>query len=154
MRICLNKLCHHWFRYWLVFSLHQAFIWTNDAVSKIKKKIYRSDIGFWALWSFQMLKGPSFHIKLYLLSTVLLRVSQSSNPLSKAVSDKFHRSGRYSKYNCLHDRSNFHKSRAWQIVLIFNNNDNGLSPCWRQAIIWINAEILLIGPLGTNFSAI
>ena len=28
--------------------------------------------------------------------------------------------------------------------------DNGLSPGWRQAIIWTNAGILLIGPLGTN----
>ena len=32
--------------------------------------------------------------------------------------------------------------------------DNGLSPFWRQAIIWTNAGILLIGPLGTNFSEI
>ena len=30
-------------------------------------------------------------------------------------------------------------------------SDNGLSPGRRQAIIWTNAEILLIGPLGTNF---
>ena len=30
--------------------------------------------------------------------------------------------------------------------------DNGLSPGQRQAIIWTNAGILLIGPLGTNFS--
>ena len=30
--------------------------------------------------------------------------------------------------------------------------DNGLSPRRRQAIIWINAWVLLIGPLGTNFS--
>ena len=30
--------------------------------------------------------------------------------------------------------------------------DNGLSPCRHQAIIWTNAGILLIGPLGTNFS--
>ena len=29
--------------------------------------------------------------------------------------------------------------------------DNGLSPGRRQAIIWTNAGILLIGPLGTNF---
>ena len=33
-------------------------------------------------------------------------------------------------------------------------SDNGLSPAWRQAIIWTNAGILLIGPLGTNFSEI
>ena len=30
-------------------------------------------------------------------------------------------------------------------------SDNGLSPGRRQAIIWTNAGILLIGPLGTNF---
>ena len=33
-------------------------------------------------------------------------------------------------------------------------SDNGLSPGRRQAIIWTNAGILLIGPLGTNFSEI
>ena len=32
--------------------------------------------------------------------------------------------------------------------------DNGLSPGQRQAIIWTNAGILLIGPWGTNFSEI
>ena len=32
--------------------------------------------------------------------------------------------------------------------------DNGLSPGRRQAIIWTNDGILLIGPLGTNFSEI
>ena len=30
-------------------------------------------------------------------------------------------------------------------------SDNGLSPGRRQAIIWTNAALLLIGPLGTNF---
>ena len=33
-------------------------------------------------------------------------------------------------------------------------SDNGLSPARRQAIIWTNAGILLIGSLGTNFSEI
>ena len=33
-------------------------------------------------------------------------------------------------------------------------SDNGLSPGRRQAIIWTNAGILLIGPLGTNFNDI
>ena len=36
--------------------------------------------------------------------------------------------------------------------LTIPGSDNGLSPGWRQAIIWTNAGILLIGPLGTNFS--
>ena len=33
-------------------------------------------------------------------------------------------------------------------------SDNGLSPDRRQAIIWTNAGLLLIGPLGTNFTEI
>ena len=33
-------------------------------------------------------------------------------------------------------------------------SDNGFSPGRRQAIIWTNAGILLIWPLGTNFSEI
>ena len=33
-------------------------------------------------------------------------------------------------------------------------SDNGLSPVRRQAIIWTNAGLLLIGTLGTNFSEI
>ena len=36
--------------------------------------------------------------------------------------------------------------------LTITGSDNGLSPGRRQAIIWTNDEILLIGPLGTNFS--
>ena len=35
--------------------------------------------------------------------------------------------------------------------IIIIGSDNGFSPGRRQAIIWINAGILLIGPLGTNF---
>ena len=35
-----------------------------------------------------------------------------------------------------------------------NVSDNGLLPGCRQAIIWTNAGILLIGPLRTNFSEI
>ena len=38
--------------------------------------------------------------------------------------------------------------------IIIIGSDNGLSPNRRQAIIWTNAGILLIGPLGTNFSEI
>ena len=38
--------------------------------------------------------------------------------------------------------------------LIIIGSDNDLSPGWRQAIIWTNAEILLIGLLGTSFSEI
>ena len=46
----------------------------------------------------------------------------------------------------------------WRIYATLNwviiSSDNGLSPVRRQVIIWTNAGILLIGPLGTNFSEI
>ena len=48
-----------------------------------------------------------------------------------------------------------HWGRATHICvgrLTIIGSDNGLSPGRRQAIIWTNAGILLIGPLGTNFS--
>ena len=48
---------------------------------------------------------------------------------------------------------------GWVTHICVNNiasidSDNGVSPSRRQAIIWSNAGILLIGPLGTNFSQI
>ena len=42
----------------------------------------------------------------------------------------------------------------WVGNLAIIGSDNGLSPARRQAIIWTNARILLIAPLGTNFSNI
>ena len=46
----------------------------------------------------------------------------------------------------------------WRIYASLNRaiigSDNGLSPVRRQAIIWTNVGILLIGPLGTNFCEI
>ena len=39
-------------------------------------------------------------------------------------------------------------------TLTIIDSDNGLSPGRRQAIIWTNAWILLIAPLGTNFNEI
>ena len=55
----------------------------------------------------------------------------------------------------------FHQLTDWGWVthicvskLTIISSDNGLSPTWRQAIIWTNAGILLIGPLGANLSEI
>ena len=50
-----------------------------------------------------------------------------------------------------------HWGRATHICvsnLTTNGSDNGLSPGRPQSIIWTNAGILLIGPLGTNFNEI
>ena len=45
-------------------------------------------------------------------------------------------------------------THIWVNKLTIIGSDNGLSPERRQAIIWTNAGILLIGPLGTNFGEI
>ena len=65
--------------------------------------------------------------------------------------------------------SHLYRYLSWQLQLLTHwgrvthicvgkltiiGTDNGLSPERRQAIIWTNAGILLIGPLGTNFSEI
>ena len=50
-----------------------------------------------------------------------------------------------------------HRGRVTHICvsdLTIIGSDNGLSPGRRQAIIGTNAELLLNGPLGTNFSEI
>ena len=63
----------------------------------------------WALLSFQMFTGVLSHIKLHLLTTVLLSDFKAHrelwNPLRKAVSGKV---------SCLHDRAIFDGSRTWQ----------------------------------------
>ena len=58
---------------------------------------------------------------------------------------------------CCNSRLLSHWGRVTHIyvsTLTSTASDNGLSPGRRQAIIWNNAGILLIGPLGTNFSEI
>ena len=42
----------------------------------------------------------------------------------------------------------------WSINQVSIGSDNGLSPIRRQIIIWTNAGLLSIGPLGTNFTEI
>ena len=42
------------------------------------------------------------------------------------------------------------RSDAYKLTTI--GSDNGLSPRRRQAIIWTNGGVLLIEPLGRNFS--
>ena len=67
-----------------------------------------------------MLTFPLFEINLHLLSMVALSGFQSS--LSKVVPGKFHGCDRHSKCNCLQDWANFHRSRVWQVVLIFTRD--------------------------------
>ena len=57
----------------------------------------------------------------YCLTQWISKVPQELwNPLNKTVPGKFHRPGEHSRCNCLQDRAIFYRSRAWEIVLIFN----------------------------------
>ena len=53
-------------------------------------------------------------------------------------------------YKLIEAEWRIYASLNWAII----GSDNGLSPVQREAIIWTNAEILLIGPSETNFSEI
>ena len=71
------------------------------------------------------------------------------------------RQGKYQSYPLLSFAIFLQCLTHWGQVthLCFGNltiigSDNDLSPSRRQAIIWTNDGILLIGPLGTNFSEI
>ena len=54
------------------------------------------------------------------------------------------------RFNSIEAEWRIYASLNWAIT----GSDNGLSPVRRQAIIWTNAGILLIGALGTNFNEI
>ena len=84
-------------------------------------------------------------------------------PLSKAMNEIAHWAHIYQSYLC------FTSCNLWLFVVLTHwgrvthicvgyltiiGPDNGLSPGRRQAIIWTNAGILLISPLGTNFDEI
>ena len=64
---------------------------------------------------------------------------------------------RYLSLRSVNNHALTHWGRVTHICvskLSITGSDNGLSPDRRQVIIWANVGILLIGPLGTNFSEI
>ena len=71
-----------------------------------------------------MFTGPLFEIKLHLI-LLLYSVDFKTprklwNPLSKAITGKFHGSAGHSECNFLQQLTNFYMSPAWQIVIFFN----------------------------------
>ena len=66
------------------------------------------------------------------------------------ISREFHR--QHNNYGPLIDYRRVTGICVGNLTII--GSDNGLSPGRRQASIWTNAELLLIGPWGTTFSEI
>ena len=105
--------------------------------SNVCKHTISLDTINWAIYSIystkSFIKHPRKHV-LALLCFVLLR-QMSISPISFGITLT-------------------HWGRVTHICVVkltIIGSDNGLSPGRRQAIIWTNAGILLIGPLETNF---
>ena len=80
-----------------------------------------------------------------------------SNKFFGTQRDQGNNVGTTSLNSCIVKAYSTHWGRATHICvgkLTIIGSDNGLSPGWRQAIIWTNDGILLIRPLGINFSGI
>ena len=115
----------------------QAIIWANAGILLI-----------WAL-------GTNF-------SDILIEIHMSSfQKMPLKMSAKCERLHNLDQVFWCHMASSGNKLTHWGQVthiciskLTIIGSDNGLSPDRRQAIIWTNAGLLLIGHLGTNFSEI
>ena len=89
--------------------------------------------------------------KLDMLYIICILISEVIVPHSITLSESPH------LWACWHFSFLTHWGRVTHICVskpTIIDSDNGLSPGRRQAIIWTNAGILLIWPLGTNFSEI
>ena len=84
-------------------------------------------------------------------------VKESISPVISQIGDSFHMEDRKWVVGGTVSEHLTHWGWVMHICIgkqIIIGSDNGLVPGRRQAIIWTNAEILLILPLGTSFSEI
>ena len=128
--------------YWMRYTIHSMES-TNKKIFILCLALLCCSFDCSALW---------FHAILVLVSERDVSPAQvtmmySRNPWVKSSCIKL------PDYNCKLS----HWGRVTHICVIkltIIGSDNGLSPGRRQAVIWTNDGILLIGPLGTNFSEI
>ena len=100
------------------------------------------------LWNWNRNKPFPFYIKRHMSMFIFLEYTCHIIQASMCILNTF------SRIRC-HLLS--HRGRVTHICvskIIIIGSDNGLLPGRCQAIIWTNAEILLIGLLGTNFNEI
>ena len=154
----LYVFCHKLkLRIWNFFKYTN--IWSSPNVVKETRVLYRAHL----LWS-----SPWYVYKIYLTHVYSIEngVIYPSLSLTYTVSiennifahEKDHNLAVHDWLHAIYCNSLLtHWGRVTHICvskLTIVGSDNGLSPGRRQAIIWTNARILLIGPLETNFSEI
>ena len=99
--------------------------------------------------------ATGFHISMALGKPAVSPLLTHWRCCSLTFSHQFHLGE--NTYRCLTKYGLTHWGRVTHICvskLTIIGSDDGLSPGRRQAIIWTNAGILFIEPLGTNFSEI
>ena len=136
----INFLLLLWYRFFLTlllvrgFDIHTLHMWS---ISK--------DHNQWI---------QIYSIKIPYVSWLSMRIFIASITVTSGVRLKFYGSfNSFSFVSCLTHWGGLmtHICVSKQTII---GSDNGLSPGRRQAIIWTNAGILLIGPWGTKFSDI
>ena len=122
---------------WPNSAKHISQLFSNACIKWVVTYISR--------WTFLRLFSKKFSKLPLLIYTI---TSKSNKNVSMTVSRNFP-----SQFDIILT----HRGRVTHICiskLTIIGSDNGLSPGQRQAIIWTNAGILLIWPLGTNFGEI
>ena len=134
-------LGQHWLRKWLLAWRHQAVTWMDVDLSSV-----RSHGVHLRVLSYEDLKILISKTKLNMIFLKLNMIFLKSHPDLLGTNELI----RY--VNGLTHWGRVTHICASKVTIVCS--DNGLSPGRRQAIIWTNAGILLIGTLGTNFSEI
>ena len=118
-------------------------------------RIYSATIAQWGHFDLQVDANGSFVSNNKIFTILFFNSCYNNwiNEISFAASNETFKQS----LDCKPKKKLTHWGRVTHICvgkLTIIGSDNGLMPERRQAIIWTNAGILIIGPLGTNFSEI
>ena len=127
--------------------IHPANEYTSNRVNKTPEKAIFRHARYYYDYAYTLRTWKQRMFVTYLLTWLIKTTLQYENMISYKMITKC----------CNHLLRYCHWGRVAHICVgnqSIIGSDNGLSPYRRQAIIWTNDEILLIGPLGTNFREI
>ena len=127
-------ICNHFSQHWQPSKIDSLFMY-KIVKRKRWKMCHQSNTLRWISWGKFAFKCAEMEVEWGL----------------SILSDCIAHEPYWSKFSC----SLTHWGRVTHMCvskLTISASDNGLSPGRRQAIIWIDAGILLIGPSGTNFN--
>ena len=113
--------------------------WDRDPITNVNRTLFQR-------YMYDLTWATLMSIEWAVLQKCVETFKQSNSRRKSAEHDDFHK-----KIPFTHWGRMTHICFSKLIIIV---SDNGLSPSRHLAIVWINAGILLTGPLGTNFSEI